>query len=106
MIILTVLIVFVDFIANSHFVKKSGGSKWGERVAVIATIVGSFIFPPFGLILVPFIAVFLIEISQKKNATESVKVAVGTIIGFLSSSIAKVFIQLGMIGWFTIEVLL
>ena len=106
MIILTVLMFFVDFIANSHFVKKSGGSKWGERVAVIATIVGSFIFPPFGLILVPFIAVFLIEISQKKTATESVKVAVGTIIGFMSSTIAKVFIQLGMIGWFTIEVLL
>lgn len=88
------------------FSKKSGGSKWGERVAVIATIVGSFIFPPFGLILVPFIAVFLIEISQKKTATESVKVAVGTIIGFMSSTIAKVFIQLGMIGWYTIEVLL
>jgi hypothetical protein len=34
-----------------------------------------------------------------------VKVAVGTIIGFMSSTIAKVFIQLGMIGWFTIEVI-
>lgn len=96
----------VDFIANSHFVKKSGGSKWGERAAVIATIVGSFIFPPFGLIIVPFIVVFLIELSQKKTVVESVKVASGTIVGFLSSTLAKVFIQLGMISWFLIEVLL
>jgi uncharacterized protein YqgC (DUF456 family) len=106
MVALTIFIFVVDFIANSHFVKKSGGSKWGERVAVIATIVGSFIFPPFGLIIVPFIAVFLVELSQKKEMKASLKVAVGTIIGFLSSTLAKVFIQLGMISWFIIEVLI
>lgn len=105
MTILTLLIFVVDFIANSHFVKKSGGSKLGERAAVIATIVGSFIFPPFGLIIVPFIVVFLIELSQKKTVVASVKVAGGTIIGFLSSTLAKIFIQLGMISWFIIEVI-
>jgi uncharacterized protein YqgC (DUF456 family) len=103
MVALTIFIFVVDFIANSHFVKKSGGSKWGERIAVIATIVGSFVFPPFGLIIVPFIAVFLVEFLQKKEAKASLKVAVGTIIGFLSSTLAKVFIQLGMISWFIIE---
>jgi uncharacterized protein YqgC (DUF456 family) len=102
--ILTIFMFVVDFIANSLFVKKSGGSKWGERIAVIATLVGSFIFPPFGLIIVPFIAVFLVEISQKKEAKASLKVAVGTIIGFLSSTLAKVFVQLGMISWFIIEI--
>jgi uncharacterized protein YqgC (DUF456 family) len=106
MVALTIFIFIVDFIANSHFVKKSGGSKWGERTAVIATIVGSFIFPPFGLIIVPFIAVFLVELSQKKEAKDSFKVAVGTIIGFLSSTLAKVFIQLGMIGWFIVEIII
>lgn len=105
MILLTIIMFVVDFITNSHFVKKSGGSKWGEKVAIIATILGSFIFPPFGLILVPFIAVFLVELAQKKTAKESMKVAVATIIGFLSSTVAKVFIQLAMIGWFTIEVI-
>jgi uncharacterized protein YqgC (DUF456 family) len=104
MVTLTIFMFVVDFIASSHFVKKSGGSKWGERIAVIATIVGSFIFPPFGLIIVPFIAVFLVEFSQKKEAKASLKVAVGTIVGFLSSTLAKVFIQLGMISWFIIEI--
>lgn len=104
--ILTIFMFVIDFIANSHFVKKSGGSKLGERVAVVATIIGSFIFPPFGLIIVPFIAVFFVELSQKKEAKDALKVAVGTIIGFLSSTLAKVFIQLGMIGWFFLEVLI
>jgi uncharacterized protein YqgC (DUF456 family) len=104
MVALTIFMFVIDFVANSHFVKKSGGSKMGERVAVIATIIGSFIFPPFGLIIVPFVAVFLVELSQRKEAKDALKVAVGTIIGFLSSTIAKIFIQLGMIGWFFVEV--
>jgi uncharacterized protein YqgC (DUF456 family) len=54
--------------------------------------------------IVPFVAVFLVELSQRKEAKDALKVAVGTIIGFLSSTVAKVFIQLGMIGWFFLEV--
>lgn len=104
MILLTVFIFFVDIIANSHFVKKSGGSKLGGRVAVIATLIGAFIVPPFGLIIVPFIAVFMVELLQEKTATDAGKVAIGTILGFLSSTLAKVFIQLGMIAWFIVSV--
>jgi uncharacterized protein YqgC (DUF456 family) len=102
---LTILIFVIDFLANSHFVKKSGGSKWGERTALLATVVGSFVFPPFGLLIIPFVAVFLVEFAQKKQVKNSLSVALGTMIGFLSSSVAKVFIQLGMIGWFFVGVI-
>lgn len=45
MVILTVLLIVSDIIANSYFVKKYGGSKWGERAAAVGVIVGSFIIP-------------------------------------------------------------
>src|SRR5690625_6492591 len=51
MALFTILLLFADIIANSYFVKRYGGSKWGERGAAIAVIVGSFIISPFGIII-------------------------------------------------------
>ena len=65
MVIFTMILFASDLIANSYFVKKCGGSKWGERVAGIAVIVGSFIVPPFGILIVPFVAVFLVLMFQR-----------------------------------------
>src|SRR5690606_32501132 len=67
MSIWTVILIFADIIANSYFVKKYGGSKAGEGVAAIGVIVGSFIIPPFGIVIVPFIAVFITELIIKKT---------------------------------------
>jgi len=104
MVILSIVLIAADIIANGYFVKKYGGSKISERVAAVATIVGSFVIPPFGIILVPFVCVCITEILMTKNPVQAVKVGVATIIGFLSSSIAKVLIQIVMIVWFSLAV--
>lgn len=106
MAILTVVIIAADIIANSYFVKKYGGSKTSETIAAIATIVGSFIFPPFGILLVPFLAVLVTEFIIHKDASKSVKVGFATIIGFLGGSIAKILIQLLMIVWFILDTII
>ncbi|CDO04051.1 membrane protein [Oceanobacillus picturae] len=104
MIVLTVVLIVSDIIANSYFVKKYGGSKWGERGAAIAVIIGSFIIPPFGIIIIPFAAVFIIEMIQKRTAQEALLASVGSLFGFLGGAVAKVVIQLVMIIWFIIVV--
>lgn len=104
--LLTAMIIVVDFVANSHFVKKYGGSPWGSKVAVVATIIGSFIFPPFGLIVVPFVAVLIVELFQNRIIEKSLRIAVGTVVGFLSSTAAKFFIQAGMTAWFAVDALM
>lgn len=105
MVILTIILIVSDIIANSYFVKKYGGSKWGERVAAIGVIVGSFIVPPFGIIIVPFIAVIVVEMLQKRSTKESLRAAVGSLLGFLGGAIAKIVIQLVMISWFFVSVI-
>ncbi|WP_087974487.1 DUF456 domain-containing protein [Oceanobacillus rekensis] len=105
MVLFTVLLIVADIIANSYFVKKYGGSKWGERGAAIAVIIGSFITPPFGIIYVPFIAVFIIESLQKRTLKEAFRASIGSLFGFLGGSVAKVVIQLVMIIWFFVLVL-
>ncbi len=105
MVVLSAILIGADIIANSYFVKKYGGSKTSERIAAIATIVGSFIFPPFGIILVPFLAVLVTEYILQKEIKKAIKVGCATIIGFLGGSIAKVLIQLLMIVWFIMAVI-
>ncbi|OZU89008.1 hypothetical protein CIL03_08300 [Virgibacillus indicus] len=106
MIVFTVILIIADIIANSYFVKKFGGSKWGERGAAIAVIVGSFIIPPFGILIVPFAVVFIIEMLQKKTVKDAFRASIGSLIGFLGGAFAKVVIQIVMIAWFFVVVLL
>lgn len=106
MVILTVVLIVSDIIANSYFVKRFGGSKWGERGAAVAVIVGSFIMPPFGIIIVPFITVLVIEMVQKKTFQEGLRASIGSLIGFLGGAVAKIVLQLIMIVWFFAEVLI
>ena len=104
--ILTILLFLADYIANLHFVDKAGGSKWGMRVATIGLIVGSFVIPPFGVIIVPFVFVLIVEMMQKKSFQESLKVAFATFMAFLSGTFAKVIIQIIMIVVFVIDVVI
>ncbi|WP_106494976.1 DUF456 domain-containing protein [Lentibacillus sp. Marseille-P4043] len=104
--ILTVVLIGADIIANSYFVKRFGGSKWGERAAGVAVILGSFVIPPFGIIVLPFIVVFTIEMIQKRTTGEAVRASFGSLIGFLSGAAAKVIIQLIMVVWFIMVVIM
>ncbi|CDQ40990.1 MULTISPECIES: DUF456 domain-containing protein [Virgibacillus] len=105
MSIITVILIVADVIANGYFVKKYGGSKWGERGAAIAVIVGSFIIPPFGILIVPFLTVFIIELMQQRTVQEALLASFGSLVGFLGGTIAKVIIQLFMIIWFFVAIL-
>lgn len=105
MAVLTIILIGADIIANSYFVKKYGGSKRGERSAAIAVIIGSFVIPPFGIIILPFVAVFVIEMIQKRTAKEAIRASFGSLIGFLGGAAAKIIIQLIMIVWFIIVVI-
>lgn len=105
-ITLTLFILISDFLASRFFVKKYGGSKWGEWTAAIGIIIGSFIYPPFGIIIVPFVLVFVVELILERDARHAAMVAVASLIAFLSSTFAKLIIQMLLIAWFFLEVLL
>lgn len=106
LLLLTILLFLADYLANLHFVEKAGGSVWGKRVATLGLIVGSFIIPPFGVIFVPFVLVLITELIQKKPFKESIKVAVATLIAFLSSTLAKAVVQILMIVVFIFDVII
>jgi uncharacterized protein YqgC (DUF456 family) len=105
LLLLTALLFAADYLVNLHFVERAGGTKWGTRAATIGLIIGSFVYPPFGVIIVPFALVLVFEMMQKKTFKESFKVAFATLVAFLSGTFAKAVIQLLMIGIFVLDVI-
>ena len=104
MIVLTVLMFISDFAMNKYFVNKYGGSKISEYVALIGVLVGCFVFPPFCIIIIPFVAVFAVELMQDFDVNKAFKASLGSIVAFLTSNIAKAIIMFIMIVWFFIDV--
>ncbi|MDT3995870.1 DUF456 family protein, partial [Mammaliicoccus fleurettii] len=105
MVVLTIFMVLSDIIMNSYFVKKFGGSKLGETMAAVGVIIGCFVFPPFGIIIVPFVLVFVTEMIQKNDISAATNASIGSLLGFLTSSIAKALIMLVMVVWFFIDII-
>lgn len=100
MVILTIILTLADIFASSLSVKKYGGSSVGEKGAALSVIVGSFIFPPFGIIILPFIVVLILEMRQGRSIQESLRASFGSVVGFLTGQLAEATIQLAMIIWF------
>lgn len=76
-------------LVNKYFVNRFGGSKFGEYAALIGVVIGCFVLPPFGIIIIPFILVFIVELIQGYSFERAVKVSIGSIVAFLTSSIAQ-----------------
>lgn len=85
---------------SKNMVALSGASGWRG----LGVIVGSFIIPPFGIIIVPFILVIITELIQKRTSGDAMKAAYGSLLGFLGGTVAKIVIQLMMIIWFFIAI--
>ncbi|MGG4446910.1 DUF456 family protein [Brevibacillus sp. HB1.2] len=103
MVVLSILLYGADLLTNMYFVKRYGGSKWSSVAAAVGIILGIFVFPPFGMLILPFVFVVLVELMvQKQSMERAVKAGVGSLIGFLGSAVVKVILQVTMIIWFFI----
>ncbi|MGG4453828.1 DUF456 domain-containing protein [Brevibacillus porteri] len=103
MVVLSILLYGADLLTNMYFVKRYGGSKWSSIAAAVGIVLGIFIFPPFGMLILPFVFVVLVELMvQKQSMERAVKAGVGSLIGFLGSAVVKVILQVTMIIWFFI----
>lgn len=75
-LLLSIAVTIIDFIAPMWFAKKTGGTKYGQWGAIIGLLIGPFIIPVLGFILGPFLGAFLGEIMQNKNSSDACKVAI------------------------------
>ena len=104
MIFLTAIILIVDQLSNVVVVKRYGASKISTIASLVGAFVGIFVFPPFGVVLVPFFLVFILELLQNRPLDKAFNTAFGTIIAFVGSTFAKGLMQIIMMVAFLIDV--
>lgn len=86
-----------DYAVSAFGVKKFGGSKASVVGSTIGLFIGPFVIPAFGLILGPFLGAVIGELTQGADWRQSVKAGLGALVGFFSSVVVKVILQLIMI---------
>jgi uncharacterized protein YqgC (DUF456 family) len=105
-ILLVVMLYVTDYASNYYGVRKQGGSKYAIWGSTIGLLVGPFVIPVIGILIGPFVGAIIGEaIHQKGNWKQSVKVGVGSLLGFLGGTVVKFIIQLGMVAYFFFQVL-
>lgn len=102
--ILAALGVAVDFVASSMGAKRVGASSLAVVGATLGSIVGLFFAIP-GIILGPFVGAFVGELVAQSSLRHATKVGIGTWVGLLLGTAAKVAIALSMVGFITLALI-
>jgi uncharacterized protein YqgC (DUF456 family) len=97
--LLTALAVAADFAASALGAKKLGASPRGIAGAAIGAVVGIFFGLP-GLVLGPFVGAVAGEISANRELLHAGRAGLGTWLGLLLGSVAKLTLAFLMVGVF------
>jgi len=103
--LIALTITVLDYIIPVAGTKRFGGSKAGMIGTSIGLVIGIIAPIPFGVILGPFIGALLGELTQKSDMNRALKSAVGSFIGFITSTFLKFIVALIYLGYFIIMVI-
>lgn len=97
---IAILVSIIDNIIPIIGTKKFGGTKMGMIGATLGLIVGLF-FGPIGIIVGPFLGAFIGEIiKDSKDSNRAFKAALGSFVGFLTSTLLKFVVSAIFMGLF------
>ncbi len=97
-LLLMVIITVLDYFIPARMVKKSGGTKSGERGAIIGSLSGIIFVNPIILIFGSFIGALIGEIiNDSKDMKKALKSAFSSFVGFLLGTGIKAFLTLSFL---------
>lgn len=99
-----VLAFLVDYAANVWSVRRYGGSRAALWGSLAGTLAGVFLLGPLGIILGPFLGAFGGELLAGGKPGQALRVGIGTLVGFLGSTVMKLAIGAAMVIWFFIVI--
>lgn len=101
---ITAGVTLLDYYVPIWGTKQLGGSKRGIWGATIGLVIGIFFFPPFGLIIGPFVGAYLGELTAGKDSKTAFRSGLGSFVGFVAGTMMKLAISFVMGYHFVINV--
>ncbi len=93
-------ITVLDYYLPIWGTKKLGGTQRGIWGSTIGLIVGLFFFPPFGIIIGPFVGAFIGEMMDNDDVGKALRSAVGSLVGFFVGTVGKLLVTFYIIWVF------
>ena len=99
--VLSLGIFILDYLIPSIGAKRFGGSKKGATGATIGLVVGLFLPIPLGFVIGAFVGAFIGEIIHKRDDLRRAwRSAIGSFLGFLTSTGLKLVLSLFFFGFY------
>lgn len=96
-LLIAVVIAVLDYVIPLYGTKKFGGTKYGMWGSTIGLFVG-IIFTPIGMILGSMLGALIGELYYDiKDTNRALKAALGSFIGFMTSTFLKVVVAIGFL---------
>ena len=92
-LLVTLIVVVLQYVIPAMGSKYFGGSKKGMIGATIGLIVGIFIPIPFGIIIGAFAGAFIGEVINRSDSRTATRAAFGSFIGLLASTFMEFIIS-------------
>ena len=84
------IVSVLDYVAPIWLTNASGGGKQATRGSIAGLIAGLFFFPPWGLVIGPFIGAFVGELMTHATTGKALKVAMMSFVGFVLTTGMKI----------------
>ncbi|HML63597.1 MAG TPA: DUF456 domain-containing protein [Dysgonomonas sp.] len=102
--IIIIIVQLLDYYIPIWGTKKLGGGSYGVWGSAIGMVLGLFIFPPWGFIVLPFVCAVIGEILDNKEFSVALKAGFGAFVGFLAGIIMKLVVAIILSFFFFREV--
>ena len=103
--VIVLLVSILDYLVPILGTKRFGGSRLGVVGCVVGLLLGIFIFPPFGIIIGPFLGAIIGELINGDDLNKAVKSGFGSFLGYVFGTGIKLALSFVM-AYFYVERLL
>ena len=94
--------LLLDNLAAMAGAARFGASRWGIWGAVIGSLLGLVVWPPFGLLLLPLLGALVGELLAGRTLAPALRATWGTLLGMLGGVFVRVLLHLVM-GWWMLR---